>query len=58
MRHGLLGAAFTTQERLGEHTEPSQTDEATVCSKSGRYIAHLDGLLRANSSNPVETGGS
>ena len=56
MRHGLLGAACTTQDLANTKSRARRMRQPYVVQVVD--IAHLDGLLRTNSSTPAETGGS
>jgi hypothetical protein len=56
MRHGLLGATCTTQDLANTQSQARRRRKPYVVQVVD--IAHLEGLLRTNSSNPAETGGS
>jgi hypothetical protein len=51
MRHGLLGAACTTQDLASTQSQAKRMRQPYVVQVVD--IAHLEGLLRTNSSAPV-----
>jgi hypothetical protein len=56
MRHGLLGAACPTQDLANTQSQARRMRQPYVVRVAD--IAHLEGLLRTNSSSPAGTGGS